>query len=107
MRLTIAAVGRSRESPEQALCEFYCDRARGLAPKLGFSRLDLVVIDISRAASADARMTDEAEKLANKLPPGAHRIALDEAGRTMTSEGHRRAARDIGIAERTPKTRAS
>jgi 23S rRNA (pseudouridine1915-N3)-methyltransferase len=99
MRLTIAAVGRSRESPEQALCELYCDRARGLAPKLGFSRLDLVVIDISRAASADARMTDEAEKIAAKLAPGAHRIALDEAGRTMPSEAfakHLRRLADSG-----------
>jgi 23S rRNA (pseudouridine1915-N3)-methyltransferase len=99
MRLTIAAVGRSRESPEQALCELYCDRARGFAPKLGFSKLDLVVVDISRAASADARMTEEAQKLSNKLPVGAHRIALDEGGRTMTSEAfakHLRRLADSG-----------
>ncbi len=31
-------------------------------------------------------MKDEAEKLSNKLPSGAHCIALDEAGRTMSSE---------------------
>jgi len=99
MRLTIAAVGRSRESPEQALCELYCDRARGLAPKLGFSKLDLVVIDTSHAASADARMTDEAAKLNAKLPAGAHRMALDEAGRSMTSEAfakHLRRLADSG-----------
>jgi 23S rRNA (pseudouridine1915-N3)-methyltransferase len=99
VRLTIAAVGRSRESPEQALCELYCERARVLAPKLGFSRLDLVVIDISRAASADARMTEEAGKISNRLPEGAHRIALDEAGRTMTSDAfakHLRRLADSG-----------
>jgi len=99
MRLTIAAVGRSRESPEQALCELYCERARVLAPKLGFSKLDLIVVDISREAAADARMTEEAAKLAGKLPDGAHRIALDEAGRTMTSEAfakHLRRLADSG-----------
>ena len=38
MRLTIAAVGRSRESPEEALCDLYVGRARAIAPKLGFSK---------------------------------------------------------------------
>ena len=99
MRLTIAAVGRSRESPEQALCEIFCERARGLAPKLGFSRLDLVVIDTSRAASLDARLSEEAEKLSSKAPQGARRVALDEAGRTMTSDAfakHLRRLADSG-----------
>jgi 23S rRNA (pseudouridine1915-N3)-methyltransferase len=86
MRLTIAAVGRSREAPEQALCDLYCERARSLAPRLGVSTLDLIVVDTSRAATADARMKDEADKLTRKLPAGAHQIALDEAGRQMSSE---------------------
>ena len=99
MRLTIAAVGRSRESPEQALCEMFCERARGLAPKLGFSRLDLIVIDVSRAASLDARLVEEASKLGSKAPQGARRVALDEAGRTMTSDAfakHLRRLADSG-----------
>src|SRR5215510_7642479 len=86
MRLTIAAVGRSRESPEQALVELYCDRARALAPKLGVSRLETIVVDTSRAATPQARLTEEAQKLVTKMPDGAHVIALDEAGRAMTSE---------------------
>ena len=86
MRLTIAAVGRSRESPEQALCDLYCERATAIAPKLGISKLDLIIVDTSRAARPDARMKEEADKLGRKLPAGAHLIALDEAGRAMTSE---------------------
>jgi 23S rRNA (pseudouridine1915-N3)-methyltransferase len=86
MRLTIAAVGRSRESPEQALCDLYCARARLLAPKLGVSRLDLIVVDTSRGGTAYGRMDDEARKLASKLSPTAHSIALDEAGRATSSE---------------------
>src|SRR5687767_9275023 len=96
MRLTIAAVGRSRETPEQMLCDLYCARARSLAPKLGFSKLDLVIVDISRAATPDARMKEEAEKLTGKLPAGAHRIALDEAGRAMSSETFANHLRRLG-----------
>jgi len=96
MRLTIAAIGRTRESPEQALCDLYCERARALAPKLGFSKLELIVIDTSRAATAEARMKEEAEKLAAKVPAGAHIIALDEAGRTIGSEAFATHLRRLG-----------
>jgi len=100
MRLTIAAVGRSRESPEQALAELYCERARGLAPKLGVSKIDVMVVDTSRAATPQARMAEEAEKLRAKIPAGAHVIALDEAGRGMSSEafaGHLSKLGDSGV----------
>jgi 23S rRNA (pseudouridine1915-N3)-methyltransferase len=96
MRLTIAAVGRSRESPEQALCDLYCERARVLAPRLGVSALDLLVLDTSRAATAAARMKEEADKLSRKLPSGARRIALDEAGRAMSSESFAAHLRQLG-----------
>jgi len=86
MRLTIAAVGRSRESPEQTLCNFYFERAHPFAPKLGISKLDLIIIDTSRAATPDARMKEEAEKIAAKLPASAHLVALDETGRAVSSE---------------------
>lgn len=98
MRLTIAAVGRSRESPEQALADLYCERARAIAPKLGFSKIDLVVVETSRAASADARMKEEAEKIGRKLPDGAHLIVLDEAGRAMTSDAFARRLRQLADA---------
>lgn len=95
MRLTIAAVGRSRESPEQALTDLFVERARAMAPKLGISKLELVIVDTSRAVSADARMKQEAEKIGEKLPAGAHRIVLDEAGRTMTSEAFAKRLRQL------------
>ena len=100
MRLTIAAVGRSRESPEQALTDHHIERARGFAPKLGISKLEVLIVDTSRAATPDARMTEEADKLGKKLPAGAHLIALDEAGRTMTSEAFAKRLRqlaDLGV----------
>jgi 23S rRNA (pseudouridine1915-N3)-methyltransferase len=100
MRILVAAVGRSRAAPEQTLCDEYCERARAAGAKLGFTKLETLIADTSRAASADARMTEEAAKLAARLPPGAHRIALDEEGRAMTSEDfakHLAKLRDRGI----------
>ncbi len=95
MRLTIAAVGRSRESPEQALTDLHVERARAIAPKLGFSKLELVIVDTSRAAGADARMKEEAGRISQKLPAGAHLIVLDEAGRTMSSEAFAKRLRQL------------
>ena len=100
MRLTIAAVGRSRESPEQALADLYAERARALAPKLGVAKIELRIIETSRAAAPQARTLEEAQKLAGKIPAGAHVIALDEAGRGMSSEafaGHLRKLADTGV----------
>ena len=100
MRLVIAAVGRARDAPELALCDLYLERARAMGGKLGFTKLDAIVIDTSRAATAEARMAEEAAKLSAKLPAGAHRIALDEAGRAMTSEAfarHLAKLRDSGL----------
>lgn len=90
MRVTIAAVGKTRASPEQELFDLYLERTRGIASKLGIFKLDVLVIDTSRAASAEARMDEEAAKLASKSPAPAHRIVLDERGRAMTSEAFAR-----------------
>jgi 23S rRNA (pseudouridine1915-N3)-methyltransferase len=100
MRIVVAAVGRTRAAPEQTLCDEYCERARALGAKFGFTKLETAIVDTSRAQSADARMTEEAAKLAQKIPQGAHRIALDEEGRAMTSEAfakHLAKLRDRGL----------
>ena len=87
MRLTVAAVGRARGTePEQALCDLHWERAKALAQRLGFTKLDWLIVETSRAASPVARMEEEAAKLAARLPKPAHRIALDEQGRTLSSQ---------------------
>lgn len=90
MRLVIAAVGRARNAPEDALAQDYLERARGLGKKLGFQNIELVVVETSRESNAPARMNEEAKRLAAKIPKGAHTIALDEKGRAMTSEAFAR-----------------
>ena len=97
MRLTVAAVGRTRAAPEQTLCDLYWERAAALGPKLGFSTLDQIIIDVSRAATATERVREEAAKLEDRLPRPAYRIVLDEAGRAVSSEAfakHLRQLRD-------------
>lgn len=86
MRLTIAAVGKIRASPEQELCDLYCERARSLAARLGITKIETVAVEPSRATAVESRMNEEATMLDAKIPAGAHRIVLDEAGRSMTSE---------------------
>jgi len=86
MRIVIAAVGRARGAPEDAIAADYLRRAAGLGRKLGFQNVELIVVETSRANTAQSRMADEAEQLSVKIPKGARIIALDERGRTMTSE---------------------
>jgi 23S rRNA (pseudouridine1915-N3)-methyltransferase len=86
MQLLIAAVGRARNAPEDAIAEDYLDRARGLGKKLGFQKIELAIIETSREGNAASRMAEEAKRLATKIPKGARTIALDEKGRAMTSE---------------------
>jgi len=89
MRVMIAAVGRARSAPEQALCDLYLKRAGPLGAKLGFSKFDLVVTDTSRAPTPETRMAEEATKLLKHAGSG-HLIALDEGGRAMASEAFAR-----------------
>jgi 23S rRNA (pseudouridine1915-N3)-methyltransferase len=100
VRVTIAAVGKTRASPEQELSDLYLERTRAIASKLGISKLEIIVIDTSRAASAEARMAEEGGKLIAKSPPSPYLVALDEKGHAMTSEAfaqHLAKLRDSGI----------
>ena len=90
MRIVIAAVGRARNAPEEAIASDYLGRARALGKQLGFPKIELTVVETSRAANAGLRMAEEEKRLAAKIPKGAHTIALDERGRTMTSEAFAR-----------------
>jgi len=101
MRITVAAVGQSRQAaPEQSLADDYRKRAAALGTKLGFTKLDFVTVTTSRATGSLARMDDEAKKLTARIPPAAHCIVLDEKGRSLSSEAfakHLASLRDRGI----------
>ncbi len=86
MRLTLAAAGRTRDEPEAKLFSGYWKRATALGPRLGFTAFKINLIDLSRRGSPEARRREEAEKLIQRIPAGAYRIALDEGGRSLGSE---------------------
>jgi 23S rRNA (pseudouridine1915-N3)-methyltransferase len=90
MRLVIAAVGRARGAPEDALTQDYRERARVLGKRLGFTKIELAIVETSRAGNVTARLVEEEKRLAAKIPQGAYTVALDEAGPALTSEAFAR-----------------
>src|SRR5581483_4173842 len=86
MRLWIFAIGHARGTSEGALCDEYLARAVKMGRNLGFSAVAIEELALSKARTAEARMADEAERLARKLPDGAHIVMLDAKGKGMTSE---------------------
>lgn len=102
MRLTVLAVGHARGSEEGRLTEDYIDRAAQMARKLGIAAIAVDEISPSRARDVATRMRDEGERLAARLPAGAHVVLLDAKGKGMTSEDFAEmlaALRDAGTKE--------
>lgn len=77
MRLLIAAIGRARRGPEQALYAHYAGRLRW--------PLTLKEIVEPDAADADARRRRAAERLRAAVPDGARLVALNETGTALDS----------------------
>jgi 23S rRNA (pseudouridine1915-N3)-methyltransferase len=53
---------------------------------MGFSAVTLEELAVSKHRNVQARMKEEAERLAARLPEGAHIVLLDARGKGMTSE---------------------
>lgn len=86
MRLTLAAVGRLKAGPERELVARYADRIAATGKAVGLSGLTLKETDESRARRAEDRKAEEARALRALIPEGARIVALDERGRSLTSE---------------------
>ena len=86
MRLLILAVGHARSTSEGALCDDFLERAAKMGRNMGFTAIALEEISVSKAREVKARMAEEAERLAARVPDGAHVILLDARGKGMTSE---------------------
>ena len=85
MNIVIAAVGKSRGGPEQALTESYLARLPW--------RVTFKEIEIKKELAADVRRAREGEALLAHVPEGARVVALDERGKAEDSAGF---ARRIG-----------
>lgn len=86
MRLTVLAIGSARGTSEGALCDEFRERAIKMGRNMGFSQVAVEELNVGKARDAATRMSDEAERLAQKVPPGAHVVLLDAKGKGMTSE---------------------
>src|SRR6185437_8210918 len=87
MRLCILAIGNARGTSEGALCEEFLDRAIKMGRNMGFTAVTIEELGVSKARDANVRMSDEAERLARRVPDGGHVVLLDAKGKGMTSEG--------------------
>jgi 23S rRNA (pseudouridine1915-N3)-methyltransferase len=85
MRVTLAAVGRARSEPENALFQHYWRRAQVAGVRLGFTGFGTVIVETSRQPIPERRMHEEAERLTRKSPSATHRIVCDQRGHSLTS----------------------
>jgi 23S rRNA (pseudouridine1915-N3)-methyltransferase len=86
LRLSVLAIGHARGTSEGALCDEFLDRAIKMGRNMGFTSVVVEELAVGKARDVATRMTDEASRLAAKLPDGAHIMLLDARGKGMTSE---------------------
>ncbi|HEX3651335.1 MAG TPA: 23S rRNA (pseudouridine(1915)-N(3))-methyltransferase RlmH [Rhizomicrobium sp.] len=86
MRLVTLAAGIARGTSEGALTEDFCTRAANMGKRLGFPSIRVEEIAISKHRDAAARIREEGERLAARIPEQAHVICLDAKGKGMTSD---------------------
>ncbi len=78
MNILVAAIGKAKPSAERELFTSYAARLPW--------RVDLKEIEIKKEAATDVRRAREGEALLAAVPEGARIIALDERGKSETSE---------------------
>ncbi|MEJ0027009.1 MAG: 23S rRNA (pseudouridine(1915)-N(3))-methyltransferase RlmH [Rhizomicrobium sp.] len=86
MRLHILSVGFARGTQEGALTDDFVGRALAMGRRMGFTAVTCEEIPVSKERETPKRMADEAERLARRVPEGAHVVLLDAKGKGMTSE---------------------
>ena len=90
MRLTIAAIGRLKDEAERTLYDRYVGRIAGMGKAQALGPVELVELVEARQAARDARCTDEAERLLSKVDGAGILVALDETGKSMSSDAFAR-----------------
>lgn len=100
MHVVLAAVGRLKDGGERDIYARYAERFDAAGRGLALGPLKLVELPESRAATADLRKRDEAERLLKAAGASEARIVLDEKGKQLTSEAFAawlRERRDRGV----------
>ena len=86
MRLTIAAIGRMKSGPERELADRYLGRLAKSGGPLGLDYAGLSEYPESRASGVADRKREEAARLTAGLSDKTVIVALDEIGKTLSSE---------------------
>ncbi len=89
-----------KAGPERDLLARYSERAQALARSVGLTGFTLREIEESRARAAADRKRDESAVLTRELGAGIVIAALDERGKTLSSEAFATlvgSARDLGV----------
>jgi 23S rRNA (pseudouridine1915-N3)-methyltransferase len=86
LRLVVAAVGRLKAGPERDLTRRYLERIGQIGRNVGLDAPEVIELDESRARRAEERKRDEAAALRAAIDPKLAIIALDEGGKTPSSE---------------------
>ena len=86
MKLFICAVGRAKPSPERDLLTTYLDRLRSAGGQCGITGTELIEVEERKQLSPAELKLREGKMLLSAVPKGAVIIALDERGKTQTSQ---------------------
>lgn len=99
MRLVIAAIGRLKDGAERELLDRYRTRFEPIAKRLGIAPVTWLEFPESRAGSVEKRCQEEGEALLKAARDATFTIALDVAGKALSSEAFAKAIareRDAG-----------
>lgn len=86
MRLLIAAVGRLKEDADRDLCDRYVKRFSQVGRGIGLGPLDVAELIEAKQPTADGRKNDEAGRLLKIAGNADLVVALDVAGKAISSE---------------------
>lgn len=86
MRLIIGAIGKLKEDADRHLCERYVKRFAQAGRGIGIGALEIAELIESRQPTAEARKNDEAARLLKIAGNADLTVALDVAGRHVSSE---------------------
>ncbi len=86
MKVLVAAVGRLKAGPEQALAERYLEAASNFGRQVRLGPLTVAEMPESRASDAPTRCADEARRLLKLTADTSVRVVLSEQGKSLTSQ---------------------
>jgi 23S rRNA (pseudouridine1915-N3)-methyltransferase len=104
MRIDLIAVGRMKPGPELDLFDLYRSRFDATGRSVSLGPLSLAEVEEKRRLKRTELAAREAEKIRSALTPGTKLIALDETGRSFSSQtfaGRLAAWRDEGAPSAT------